>query len=409
VDSTLAKLSLCRTAALGGRRYRCEPCGKECVVYNSCGDRHCPTCGGAKRANWLDSTSQLVLDGVPYFQVVFTIPAELSRLALGNRRAIFNLLFTASWSALKRTIQEEQRFDPAAAMVLHTWNQKLDAHVHVHAVVPGGGPGLDGKGWRWSCRDSRPSSRGEYLVDADRLRSSYREEFLKGLDRLHAQKALKLEGEFERLKDTSEWESFMETLRGVTWVSYIEPPPSDDVDGKTVLKYLVRYLTGGPISDGRIVSADDTQVTFLAREGAKTGGERKQVLVTLSTDEFMRRWCLHILPKGFTKSRFYGGWSNTRRESYLERCSHLLEAIDAPVSDDALEFGPLESVDEPDNPEEAPECPCCGRPMILQERRLKPSWRDVMASTHRPPWYQVPALNATNSSQVDSRSLQSPV
>ncbi len=407
VQSTLAKLALCRTAALGGRRYRCEPCGKECVVYNSCGDRHCPTCGGAKRANWLDSTSQLVLDGVPYFQVVFTIPTELSRLALGNRRAIFNLLFRSAWSALKQMIESEQGFDPAAAMVLHTWNQKLEAHVHVHAVVPGGGPSLNGEGWRWSCRDGQSAATGEYLVDADNLRSAYREVFLKGLEQLHAKGELKLEGEFAHLNQGEEWQAFLESLRSVTWVSYIEPPPSDDVDGRTVLKYLARYLTGGPISDRRIVSADETEITFLAREGTKTGGERKQVPVTLSTEEFVRRWSLHILPKGFTKTRLYGGWSNTRRGVYVERCCHLLEAADAPLSDDACEFGPFDPLEPQGDDDSSPTCPSCGQPMIPQGEISKPSWQDVMASADRPKWYDPLHRSAETVASGHSPPLQS--
>ena len=125
------------------------------MVYNSCGDRHCPTCGGARRSDWLDSSSRLILDGVDYFQVVFTLPGVLSRLALGNRRPIYNQLFASAWSALKQTIEVEQGYDAAALMVLHTWNQKLDAHGHVHAVVPGGGPALDGSGWRVSQRGGR--------------------------------------------------------------------------------------------------------------------------------------------------------------------------------------------------------------------------------------------------------------
>ena len=128
---------------------------------------------------------------------------------------------------------------------------------------------------RSSCRNGQSSATGEYLVDADNLRSAYREIFLKGLDQLHAKGELKLEGEFAHLNREEQWQVFLNSLRSVTWVSYIEPPPSDNVNGKTVVKYLARYLTGGPISDRRIVSADETRITFLAREGTKTGGERK--------------------------------------------------------------------------------------------------------------------------------------
>ncbi len=154
----MAKLSLCRTPALGGHKYRCSGCPHEVTVHNSCGDRYCPTCGGARRSNWLESTRELIFEGIDHFQVVFTLPAELSRLALGNRKLIYNLLFSSAWSATKQTIQSEHGFESAAVMVLHTWNQKLDAHAHVHAVVPGCGPASDGSGVRFAQRDGDQST-----------------------------------------------------------------------------------------------------------------------------------------------------------------------------------------------------------------------------------------------------------
>lgn len=387
MQSTLAKLALCRTKALGGRRYRCDACQQKCVVHNSCGDRHCPTCSGARRADWVDSSSQLILEGLDYFQVVFTLPSQLSSLALGNRQALYDLLFHSAWLALKETIEQEQGYDPAALMVLHTWNQKLDAHGHVHAVVPGGGPALDGTGWRSSSRPGDPRSVGRYLVDADELRRAFRDKFLRGLDRLRKAGQLKLEGDFEPLQADEGWETFIEALGSTSWVSYIEPPPREACSAEHVLKYLARYLTGGPISDSRIVSADAREVTFLARAGAKPGGESEQIPVTLSTVEFTRRWSLHVLPKGYTKTRRYGGWSNARRDIYLEQSSKMLEAVGAPVSDNASDFCPFdESSDEHDGLREV--CPACGGVMILQGERRKPSWREIMSSPSRPRWYQ---------------------
>lgn len=389
VQSTLAKLALCRTAALDGRRYRCGDCEQECVVYNSCGDRHCPTCGGAKRADWLDSSSRLILDGVNYFQVVFTLPAELSRLALGNRRVIYNQLFASAWSALKKTIESEQGYDAAALLVLHTWNQKLDAHAHVHAVVPGGGPAVDGGGWRVSQRADDPSSAGHYLVDADELRCQFRDHFLKGLERLRSKGELKLEGEFAHLQADDAWQSLIGQLQSTHWVSYIEPPPREGCGPQGVLKYLARYLTGGPIANSRIVAADEHEVTFLARAGTTAGGERQQIPITLPTVEFTRRWSLHVLPKGYTKTRRYGGWSNMRREDYLEQCGKQLDAAEAVLPPDACEFGPF---DEPANQAESPcpSCPECGGEMILQGGRDKPSWHAIMNSPARPRWYARP-------------------
>lgn len=335
---------------------------------------------------WLESTRGLILDGVDYFQVVFTLPRELARLALGNRRLLYDLLFS---SALKETISGEQGYDPAALLVLHTWNQRLDAHPHVYAVVPGGGPAIDGSGWRVAQRDSDPSSAGRYLVDADELRRVYRNHFLRGLSWLRERGRLQLDDEFEALLDEEHWQQLLRQLQTTNWVSYIEPPPSAACGVEPVLKYLTRYLTGGPIADSRIVSADDQQVTFLAREGTTPGGAARQVPMTLSRVEFTRRWCLHILPKGYTKTRRYGGWSNLRRDVYLEQCCQLLDASDASLSAGATEFAPFQF--EEDSVSDAGElCSKCGHQMILQGADLKPSWHDIFSSAWRPSWYQRP-------------------
>lgn len=388
VQSTLAKLSLCRTAALGGRKLQCGQCQHESIVYNSCGDRHCPQCAGAKRSSWIATCEQLILTGVDHYQVVFTLPSQLSRLALGNRVQIYDLLFSAAWSALKQTIEAEQGFDPAALMVLHTWNQKLEAHAHVHAVVPGGGPSLVGGRWKEATAPAgRP--RGGYLVDAITLRRTFREHFIKGLRRLFSKAELKLEGEFSYLQIAEQQEALLTELQSVEWVSYIEPPPHADCRPEQVLKYLARYLTGGPISDSRIISADDHQVTFLAREGQVTGGQRQQVPVTVTSLEFTRCWALHILPKGYTKVRRFGGWSNRRTAEYIERCAVLLDGVGAKLSPQALLFDPslweLESAAENEFTEA--DCPRCGAALRQTAARPKPSWVDVMHSPHRPSWY----------------------
>jgi len=389
VQSTLAKLSLCRTAVLGSHRYRCNRCEHECQVYNSCGDRHCPQCSGAKRADWIDSTEKLLLDGVQHFQVVFTLPSELSSLALGNRKAIYNLLFSSAWAALKETIETEQGYDPAALMVLHTWNQRLNAHAHVHAVVPAGGPALDGSGWVNSHRPGHVSSKSsDYLVDAVDLRRCYRDHFLAGLDRLRQKKQLKLQGDFESLQADDAWRAFVFQLKSTEWVSYLEPPPRKEnkkiCPPEQVMKYLARYLTGGPISNARIIAADETEVTFWVRKGQMMGGDDHCIPITLSSTEFTRRWSLHILPKGYTKTRRFGGWSNRRCDRYVERCAILLEAAAQPLSTDAAEFDPCRAQEAG---EDCQKCPECGGQLRLVEQQEKTSWAEVMASPSRPIWY----------------------
>ena len=393
VQSTLAKISLCRTSALGGRAYRCGGCDHRVIVANSCGDRYCPTCSGARRSDWLESTRELIIDGVDHFQVVFTLPDRLSRLALGNRTVIYNLLFQSAWSALKATILSEHGYDAAALMVLHTWNQKLDAHAHLHAVVPSCGPSLDDGQMRWAQRGEDESTRGRYLVDAEELRCNFRNEFLKGLNILHARNALKLTGEFATLKKASCWNALNTELKQTSWVSFIQPPPRPGQTAQHVLKYLARYLSGGPISNSRIVSTDDNSVTFMARAGKQTGGDTKQVPIRISQVEFVRRWCLHVLPSGYTRTRRFGGWSNTRRRNYIEAMTRQLNA-DTEESSKTHASDALEDVPEPNDASPNDEvsaskpCPNCGSSLIPHTVQNKPSWSEVMASTHRPLWYQ---------------------
>lgn len=395
MQSTLAKLELCRTASLGGHKYRCDSCDSECCVYNSCGDRHCPLCSGAKRADWLESTVQLLLPDVTYFQVVFTLPDQLSSLALGNRREIYDLLFRSAWTTLRDVIADEQHFEAAATMVLHTWNQKLDAHAHVHALVPGGGPSLSGdRRWVKSRRPNVPNCDGRYLCDSEQLKSEFRDNFLTGLRRLYEKGKLKLGGEWSFLQSRTSFDDWLKPMETITWVAYIEPPPNEHCRPDQVAKYLARYLTGGPISDRRLVSDEDGFVTFQARAGDKIGGSTETVPIRIRGAEFVRRWCLHILPKGYTRSRRFGGYSNHHQNRYLADCRELLAAeaaetyataAAAPKETEDSE-AVLDECDAVDN-----RCACCpkcqGRMRRIDFVR-KPSWRIVMHGPHRPQWYR---------------------
>lgn len=367
-------------------------------------DRHCPTCAGGRRSSWLDSTAQLLLDNVTYYQVVFTLPEQLSALALGNRKVLFDLLFHSAWQALRQVIVDEQQFEPAAAMVLHTWNQQLAPHVHVHAVVPGGGPALQGpRRWISSRRRRGPWLPGAYLVDADTLRATFRETFLAGLLRLHRRGALRLTGEWAQLQGAAAFDDFLEPLREIAWVTFIQPPPATSTGEPAaaparVLKYLARYLTGGPISARRLLAHENGQITFLARTGERPGGTREQHPVTLSGVEFVRRWAQHILPAGFVKTRRYGGFSNRHCQRYLTECRDLLPSPDTGTVSPSPDIvsPPAEigtDTSEPTDPR-APACPACGERMQPLTVALRPSWRDIMASHHRPEWYARPPWQA---------------
>ncbi len=389
VTSTLAKLELCRTEALGGHVFRCDTCDIECRVNNSCGDRHCPQCAGAKRADWLDSTSKLLLPGITYFQVVFTIPDKLSSLALGNREEIYNLLFRAAWRTLRDVIADEQLFEAAAVMVLHTWNQMLEAHAHLHAMVPGGGPALNGdRRWIKSRRPDVKHCDGNYLCNSEELESTFRENFLAGLRRLHASGKLNLNGDWEFLQDKARFDDWLKPMEEITWVAYIEPPPYENCPPEQMAKYLARYLTGGPISDRRIVSHENGFVTFLARVGKTTGGSDDVVPIELRGEEFVRRWSLHILPKGFTKTRRFGGYWNCRRKQYIAECSELLATVtNTPIVCDAVACDAAAPVAcDPDD--RSPCCPTCQAKMRWISFQRKASWRIIMRSQHRPHWYR---------------------
>jgi len=389
---------LCRTDALGGKTYRCDDCGEVTTVYHSCGDRHCPICSGRKRWDFAARAEQLILDDVTYYQVVFTLPSQLSELALANRSEIADLLFRSAWKALNKTIRRQQDYDPAATMVLHTWNQRMESHWHVHALVPGAGPSLSCDGWKEAAApEGASNSDGHYLVDAISLRESFRKFAVRHLKRLRAGGKLKLGGKFAELKHDETWDAFCQRLESLEWVSYIQPPPTEKASAEQVVRYLTRYLTGGPISDHRILSADSGGVTILARQGIRRGGDRAQVPLPMTLVEFTRRWCLHIQPDGLTKVRYFGGWCPRRRAGYMDHCREILEAIRFDPSDweesdrgDAPSLADRVATDGPDDDAVLRRCPSCDSAALrLIAETPKASWERVLDHLDRrcPSWH----------------------
>ena len=317
VAGVLAQLDLCRTPALGGERFQCQSCQKEHAVYHSCGQRHCPLCRGASRADWQQRMQEQLLP-TGYFQGVFTIPKHLSSLALGNRQPMYNLLFRAAGKAFCELVAEERGIEAGPQLVLHTWDQRIEQHAHVHVLHPAGGPSLCGTRWVSCPRIKKGKHRGKlFLVDNRELSSRFRDKFLKGLSRLRRRGELKLEGEWSRLLDDNQWECFLEPLRTQDWAVYLQPPPSSNASAENLLKYLASYVTGGPISNGRLISHENGEVAFWARDKSKTDN---RVQVRLPGVEFVRRWSLHILPSGFHRVRYYGGLHPSKRKAYQARC-----------------------------------------------------------------------------------------
>ena len=394
VKSVLSKLMLCRTKTLGGHTYVCPPCGTSCQIYNSCGDRHCSLCGGARRAGWMEKTRELILPGIHYFQVVFTLPDRFSRLILANRCAMYALLMRSAWQALRHELRQ-QGLDPAAVLVLHTWNQELGHHPHVHALVPGAGPSAnpDNDSCWVVAKDAHfPERRKPFLVDIEQLGRKFRDLFVRGLGTLLRKGSLRLPDEWSQLHNSRVRRDWLKALRQTEWNVFISGPPDGVNDPEQVLKYMTRYLTGGPISDARIVRQCQDQVTFLARSKDKSQGN-PQVERTIPGVEFLRRWSLHILPKGFTRCRRYGGYHGSRCERYLQTCRELLGVKAA--EQETLERCQAQPP-EGTGAAHSPRCPRCEKPMVLLESLPRPSWRDVFqASAMRPALVDFPWLYAS--------------
>jgi hypothetical protein len=251
---------------------------------------------------------------------------------------------------------------------LHTWNQRLGHHPHIHALVPGGGPSLDGQHWINSRHPTQRRRRKPFLVDNVQLGHSFREHYIAGLRRLVNRGKLQLEGAWSELQDPTRLKTWFDDLTATDWNVFIEGPPHGESQPTDVLKYLARYMTGGPISNRRLISDEDGVVTFWARSKDKRKDNRSEPF-SLRGTEFARRWTMHILPKGYTRSRSYGGYHGAKRAAYLGCCRELLEITD----DDSAKAGDDVECGEP--PE--PACPNCETPMVCIFRQARPSWKKI--------------------------------
>src|ERR1019366_1441057 len=288
----LRDLAACRTAALGGHVECCLDCGHERPAYNSCRNRHCPKCQALSRARWLERESAYLLP-VEYHHVVFTLPAELAELALSNASALYNLLMQSAAETLREVAANPQRLGAQVVvlMVLHTWGQNLHHHPHVHCVVTGGGLSCNARGEvdaspRWvSCRPG-------FFLPVRVLSRVYRGKFLAGLRALEAQGKLKLPDGL-----ATSFTAWLSPLYAKEWVVYAKPPFGGP---EQVLRYLARYTHRVALSNHRLVKREEGKVTFRYRDYADA---RKEKLLTLSAEEFLRRFVQHVLPKGFMKIR----------------------------------------------------------------------------------------------------------
>jgi hypothetical protein len=348
----LRDLERCRTAALGGHVEHCLDCGHERIAYNSCRNRHCPKCQALARARWLDQEARQLLP-VEYYHVVFTLPAEIAELALNNRAALYDLLFQAASATLRDVAANPKRLGAqvGSLLVLHTWGQNLHHHPHVHAVVTGGGLSCNAKGVidpapRWvSCRPG-------FFLPVKVLSRVFRGKYLEGLRKLFEQGKLNLPERWESLTDPLALASWLTPLYRKEWVVYAKRPFGGP---KQVLKYLARYTHRVAISNSRLLEVGDGRVTFRYKDYSD---DHKAKAMTLSAEEFLRRFVQHVLPKGFVKVRHYGLLANRFRDERLDLCRRLL-----------LVESVRNALPEAPNPEEEPavpiRCPNCGGRRIV--------------------------------------------
>jgi hypothetical protein len=310
----MSAIESCRTAALGGHLYECDQCGAPQILYNSCRNRHCPKCQSLEKERWLEKRCEELLP-VPYFHLVFTLPCELNDLIWRNQRMLYDLLFHSASETLLEIAADPQHLGARIGFlaVLHTWNQQLTTHPHIHCIVPGGGLSVDRQRWI--------GSRPDFFLPVRVLSALFRGKFLHRLRALHAAGELQFPG---KIRDLASLRAFRELVHGLfakDWVVYCKPPFGGP---RQVLEYLSRYTHRVAISNDRLVRMDDEQVVFRYRDRAH--GDRVREMA-LPGEEFVRRFLLHVLPDRFVRIRSYGLLSTRSRGRDLARCWHLLGVV----------------------------------------------------------------------------------
>jgi hypothetical protein len=357
----MSAIERCRTAALGGHIARCEDCVHEHIAYNSCRNRHCPKCQAGAAHEWLAAREAELLP-VGYFHVVFTLPAPIADIAYQSKRVLYDLLMRAS-AETTLTIAADRRHLGARigiTSVLHTWGSAMTHHPHVHMIVPGGGLSADGSEWI-ACRKN-------FFLPVRVLSRLFRRRFLDGLAKLHRDGSLAFFGDQAGLADRSAFNAFLEPLRRIDWVVYAKEPFAGP---KAVLAYLARYTHRVAISNSRLIRAGADSVTFRVKDYRVDGPGRYKTM-TLETHEFIRRFLMHVLPRGQHRIRHYGFLGNGGRAANIARIRELLAAR-APAAD-------TDGADTTDAPRIlALPCPCCGGRLVIVE-----AFGPGAAPQHRP-------------------------
>jgi hypothetical protein len=343
----LRAIARCRTAALGGHLDECTRCGHRAISFNSCRDRHCPKCQIAARERWITARQRELLP-TRYAHVVFTLPRRLAPLVLQNKKLLYDLLFRTSAETLLEVARNPLRLGAEIGFfsVLHTWNQKIELHPHVHCVVPAGGLSPDHTRW--------VRSRDNYFLPKKVLRKIFRGKFVAALKQAFQNGQLNFQGDLKLLAQPRIFAAWLRPLFHQHWVVYLKPPFGGP---EYVLQYLGRYTHRVAISNHRLISFADGQVTFRWRDSAHNNEQKP---LTLSLDKFLRRFLLHILPQGFVRIRHFGFLACRRRFTTLPLCFQLLGAAQEALTEEHTSSTPDSS--------ELWRCPKCAGPMKVIER-----------------------------------------
>jgi hypothetical protein len=339
----MSAIESCRTAALGGHVARCQDCAHTVIAYNSCRNRHCPKCQGAAARTWMEEREAELLP-VPYFHIVFTLPSALGDIAYPNKRVIYDLLFKASAETMLTIAADPKHLGARIAItsVLHTWGSAMTHHPHVHMIVPGGGLSLEGERWI--------AARPNFFLPVLVLSTLFRRLMLEKLVAAHQAGKLTFFGAHAPLVEEKAFTAFLKPLRRTRWFVYSKRPFAGP---KAVLAYLSRYTHRVAIANRRLIAADANSVIFKVKD-YRVEGPGRYTTMTLATGEFIRRFLLHVLPKGFHRIRHYGILASAGRDENLAKARKLLAVRVAE-----------EMSQEPDAL--ATPCPCCGGRMIIIE------------------------------------------
>lgn len=347
----MSAVERCRTAALGGHVARCYDCKYEHIAYNSCRNRHCPKCQSGAAKTWLAAREAELLP-VRYFHLVFTLPKPIADIAHQNKREVYNLLMRASADTVLKIAADPKHLGARAGLisVLHTWGSAMTHHPHVHMIVPGGGLSVDGAKWI--------ASRKNFFLSVRVLSRLYRRLILDGLIKLHKAGDLQFFGDHAYFVDMTMFAAILAPLRKIDWVVYAKEPFAGP---RAVLAYLSRYTHRVAISNSRLIRADADHVTFRIKN-YRVKGAGRQTTMTLTTHEFIRRFLIHVLPKGQHRIRHYGFFGNGNRADNIAAIRKLL-GVKEPSTDQA-DGDPIESID--DQPRTlAIHCPCCGGKLVI--------------------------------------------